>query len=128
MNLKLVLVFSILATTGALAQAPKSGPPPGPKPTKADVQKVVQLITSDKVKMQTYCDLSKLSEEISAADEKKDQKTVDTLGKQAEAMATKLGPEYASLMDGLQQINPDSPEGKEFGTLLDGLDSQCAKK
>ena len=126
MNLKLVVVFSILATTCALAQ--QKGPPPGPKPTKADVQKVVQMISADKVKTQTYCDLSKLSEEIGAADEKKDQKTVDTLSKQAEAMAAKLGPEYASLMDGLQQINPDSPEGKDFGTLLDGLDSQCAKK
>ena len=128
MKLKLVLIASILAATGALAQAQQGGPPPGPKPTKADVQKVVQLISSDKVKSQTYCDLAKLSEEIGAADEKKDQKTVDALSKQADALATKLGPEYASLMDGLQQVNPDSPEGKEFGTLLEGLDNLCTKK
>ena len=50
MKLKLVAAISALATP-ALAHAQQSGPQPNaPKPTKADAQNVVQIITSDKVK------------------------------------------------------------------------------
>src|SRR5215472_14788507 len=48
MKLKLVAAVSALAIS-ALAHAEQSGPQPAvPKPTKADGQKVVQIITSDK--------------------------------------------------------------------------------
>jgi len=60
MKLKLVAAISALAIP-ALAHAGQSGPQPTvPKPTKADAQNVVQIITSDKVKTQAYCDLTKL--------------------------------------------------------------------
>jgi len=60
MKLKLVAAISALAIP-ALAHAQQSGPQPTvPKPTKADAQNVVQIITSDKVKTQAYCDLTKL--------------------------------------------------------------------
>jgi hypothetical protein len=68
MKLKLVAAISALAIP-ALAHAQQSGPQP--KPTKADVQNVVQIITSDKVKTQAYCDLNKLEGEVKAADQKK---------------------------------------------------------
>ena len=127
MKLKYVLLLSILATTSAFAQGRPSGPPPGPKPTKADVQKVVQLISADQAKMQTFCSLSKLNDQIDAAFQKKDQKTVDALGKQANALAQKIGPEYVSMMNGFQQIDPNSAEGKDLGAMLDTLDAKCPK-
>jgi hypothetical protein len=59
MKLKLVAAISALAIP-ALAHAEQSRPQPTvPKPTKADAQKVIQIITSDKVKTQAYCDLTK---------------------------------------------------------------------
>ena len=73
MKLKLVVAISALAIP-TLAHAGQSGPQS--KPTKADAQKVVQIITSDKVKTQAYCDLNKLEGEVKAADQKNDTKTV----------------------------------------------------
>jgi len=58
MKLKLVAAISALAIP-ALAHAQQSSPQPNvPKPTRADAQNVVQIITSDKVKTQAYCDFT----------------------------------------------------------------------
>jgi hypothetical protein len=65
MKLKLVAAISALAIP-ALAHAQQGGPPKVPKPTKADAQNVVQIITSDKVKTQAYCDLTKLEGQVKA--------------------------------------------------------------
>jgi hypothetical protein len=133
MNLKLVnlkLVAVLLVAAGpAFAQGQMGGPPAGskdaPKPTKADVQKVVSGISGDKNKIQAYCDLSKLNQQMADAEDKKDTKTLQTLGPKADALMEKLGPDYAKLMDGLDQVDENSPEGKDFSTIFDTLDKQC---
>ena len=107
MKLKLVAAISALAIP-ALAHAQ----PKAPKPTKADAQNVVQIITSDKVKTQAYCDLTKLEEQVKAVQKNTDTKTVETLTKQSEALIDKLGPEYSKLTEGLEQVDPKSSEGK----------------
>ena len=116
MKLKLVATISALAIP-ALAHAQQSGPQPT-KPTKADAQNVVQIVTSDKVKSQAYCDLTKLEEQVKAVQKNTDTKTVETLTKQAEALIDKLGPEYFKLMDGLERVDPKSSEAKEFMSIL----------
>ena len=122
MKLKLVAAISALAIP-ALAHAQQSGPLP--KPTTADAQNVVQIITSDKVKTQAYCDLTKLEGQVKAADQKNDTKTLETLSKQAASLVGKLGPEYFNLMDGLEQVDPKSSEAKEFMSILSELDKRC---
>jgi len=124
MKLKLVAAISALAIP-ALAHAQQSGPQPT-KPTKADAQKVVQIITSDKVKTQAYCNLTKLEGQVKAV-QQNDTKTVEMLTKQAEALIDKLGPEYFKLMDGLEQVDPKSSEAKEFMSILSELDKRCTK-
>jgi len=122
MKLKLVAAISALAIP-ALAHAQ----PNVPKPTKADAQNVVQIITSDKVKTQAYCALKKLENEVKAAAQKNDA-ALEALSKQAESLvANKLGPEYFKLMDGLEQVDSNSSEAKEFMSILSELDQSCTK-
>ena len=128
MKLKLVAAISALAAIPALAHAQQGGPQPNiPKPTKADAQSVVEIVTTDKAKTQAYCDLTKLYDQVQAALQKNDTKTVETLGKQADALIDKLGPEYSKMIDGLEQVDPNSSEGKDFMSILSDLDKRCTK-
>jgi len=125
-NMKLVVAISFLSVMPAFGQAPMDRPSAKvPKPTKADVQKVVQSISGDKIKMQTYCDLSKLNQQMAQADQKKDTKTLQTLGQKADALTQKLGPDYLKLMDGLDQVDENSSDGKEFAATFGSLAKQC---
>ena len=127
MKLKLVAAISALAIP-ALAHAQQGGPQPNiPKPTKTDVQNVVQIVTTDKVKTQAYCDLTKLYNQIEAAEQKEDSDTIQTLTKQADGLVANLGPEYLKVIEGLDQVDLTSSEGKEFMSILSGLDELCTK-
>ncbi len=132
MTLKRVVAISALIAMPTLVVMPtlalaQQGGARVPKPSKADVQKVVQIVTGDKAKSQAYCDLSKLNDEMMAADQKQDEKALDALGNQADALIDQIGPEYSTMMDGLDQVDPDSPEGKEYEAILSGLDKLCTK-
>jgi len=128
MKLKLVAAISALAAIPALAHAQQGGPQPNiPKPTKADVQNVVQIISSDKAKTQAYCNLSKLYDQIEAAEQKNDSDTTQALTRQADALVANLGPEYPKMIEGLEQVDLTSGEGKEFLSILSGLDKLCTK-
>ncbi len=127
MKLKLVAAISALAIP-ALAHAQQGGPQPKvPKPTKADAQNVVQIVTTDKVKTQAYCDFTKLENQVKVAEQKNDTKTLEALSRQAESLLDKLGPEYFKLMDGLEEVDPKSSEAKEFMSILSELDKRCTK-
>ena len=123
MKLKLVAAISLFAALPVVAQAQSNAP----KPTVADAQKVVQLITGDKAKLKAYCDMGKLQEQMEAAEQKKDTKAAQALGAKADALSQQIGPEYVKLMDGLDNVDPSSAEGKQFSTVFDGLIKQCGK-
>ena len=121
-----VAAISALAAIPALAYAQQGGPQPNvPKLTKADVLIVIQIVTKDKAKTQAYCDLTKLYDQIQAAEQKEDSDTIQALTKQADALVDKLGPEYFKLMDRFEQVDPDSSEAKEFMSIFSELDKRC---
>jgi hypothetical protein len=124
MNLKLAVTLCALIAMPAVAQA-QNPPPPAPPPTLAEVQKVVQIISADPAKLQAYCQLSKLNDQIAEAEQKKDTKAMEALTTQAAALEQKLGPEYAKVMDGLSQVDENSALGKQIGAALDTLDKKC---
>ena len=122
MNLKLIVAILITAAVPVCAQAQKPSPV-----TKEDVQKVIKIISGDKAKTQTYCDIAKLGEQIEQANEKKDTKKADDLSQQMDDLEKKLGPEYVALMDEVQDIDPESEDGQEIGSMLQTLDKLCVK-
>jgi len=128
MNLKLIVAVSVLFITSAFAQGQMGGAAPeGPPPTKADVQKLVRIISGDQAKSKLCCDLVKLNDQAMDADEKNDTKKIDQLNKQIEALEPKLGVEYSNLMERLQQIDPSSKEGQELSAEFEPLDKLCSK-
>ena len=119
--------FRSCRNTGACSRAAQSGPPKIPKPTKADAQNVVQIITSDKAKTQTYCDLAKLFDQIRVAREKNDSNTVQALDKELLPLVDKIGPEYVKVIEGMEQVDLTSNEGVELLSILSQLDKRCTK-
>lgn len=123
MNLKLVVTVFVIAAMPAFGQAPMDHPPANAaKPTKADVQRVIQTISGDKAKMKAYCDLAKLNQQVVQAD----------VTKEADDLTQKLGPDYVKLMDGLDQLDENSGEGKDSAASFDeimaalaSLDKRC---
>ena len=136
MKLKLIIAATLLAVTPALAQPapPRPGPPPGPppgqqqpqapKPTEAQLQKVVNDIGANKAKMDSYCKLMKIQQQMGTLDEKKDAKKVEALAKQAVAEQQKL-PGYERMMLGLEQVDENSPEFKDAAAAIRTLDAKC---
>ena len=120
MNLKLIVAILVITAVPVCAQAQKPS-----AVTKADAQNVIKIIRGDKAKTQIYCDIGKLGEEIAQAEQKKDTKKADELYRQMDELGTKLGPEYVALMDGLEELDPNSLDGQEIGSMLEGLDKLC---
>ena len=125
MNLKLVMVATLLAVAplGAFAQQDEPNQPP--KPTMEEVQKFVQTISGDKKKLQAYCELGKLQEQMEKAEEKNDTKALDDLFAKADSLERQVGPDYARIVDGLGEVDPSSDEGKKFTALFDPVHKQC---
>jgi hypothetical protein len=111
MNLRsiAVILVTIGTSVSALAQEPSAAN------LKADTQNVVKIISSDNAKVQAYCDAVKLG----------DNKTAEELFKKLDELSQKLGPEYAALMERLQNLDPNSAVGLEISSTLATLDNLC---
>ena len=129
MKLTAVLVISAFAAMPVFAQAQPAGPPANaPKPTKAEIQKVVATVSGDKTKAQQYCEIGKLNQKMAEADQKNDTKALETLGKQADDIAQKIGPEFVKFMDALDQADDKTNEGKELIAAVETLDKLSPAK
>jgi hypothetical protein len=122
-------ITCLLAVLGALtAPSLAQQPSAASKPTKAEVQKVVQIIIADQAKLATYCKLAAIDEQMAQASEANDNDKLQELGKEAEALQNTMGPEYLQLVAGLDEVDPQSKEGEELLSAFDPLDRMCEKK
>jgi hypothetical protein len=121
--MQLILIVAILVTA-AVPMCAQAQPPSIAKATKADAQKV-KMIRGDKDKTQTYCDILNLGE-IEHAEQNKDVKKIDELNQKRDELTIKLGREFIVLIDELQDIDPESEDGQEIGSMLEAVDQLCA--
>jgi hypothetical protein len=121
-NLRLIDTILVFAAAPIWAQAQGLTPA---NVTKADAQKVLKIISSNKAKIRIHCEMAKLGHQMEQANETGDAKKFDALFQRMYALGKKLGPEYAALIDGLQDIDPESEVGQEISSTLDALDNLC---
>src|SRR5262245_25154804 len=126
MNIRLLVFVTIFAAAPMVASAQKKAPAnQGPKRTLGEVQKVVQTISSDKTKLQAHCELGKLADQMIKAEEGNDNKAVDAIAAKAEALGRQIGPAYISIVEGLDEVGPNSAEGQQFATIFNSLKEKC---
>jgi mevalonate kinase len=122
MNLKLIVAILAIAVVSVCAQAQQ----PSVAKVKTDVQNVVKIISGDKAKTQTYCQIDELSDQVTQAAQKKDDKKVEELSRKIDELEGTLGPEYVALVKELEEVDPNSLDGQEISSAIDALDRLCA--
>ena len=118
----------LIVTVFAMSAMPVYAQAQDPNPLVTTARIVADTISSDPAKIETYCAIGKLSDQIEDANEKKDSKTADELTQKMKELEERLGPEYGSFMNGLQNIDPESDDGVEIEATLRALNRSCAKK
>ena len=89
---------------------------------KTDAQKVVSIISHDKLKTQTYWQILELSDQIDQ--DEKPAKT-DELAQEIDSLEEKLGSEFMSLVHDVSNMDPDSPDAREIRATIESLDDLC---
>jgi hypothetical protein len=67
-------------------------------------------------------EIAELSDQI---DEEETPAKAEDLSQKVNKLEEKLGPEYVALLGGLKDIDPDSHDGQEIGSILATLDRFC---
>jgi hypothetical protein len=116
MNTKFVAAIAVvtaMTSTVAFAQGQTA-----PKASKADVQKLVEGIKSDKAKFAQFCEITKLEVQAGALSQKnQNDPKLETIGKQMDDIAAKIGPDYEKI------INSDLDDAS--AALFDDLSKSC---
>jgi hypothetical protein len=127
MNFKLIAGITLVVAIPAGVYAQQDSPDAdAPKPTMADVQKLVQSIAADKVKLKAYCDMSQIQEQMEQIEQEKGSaKELDVLSAKAESLSEQLGSDDEMVMSGLDGVDPNSAEGRRYTALFEQLIKQC---
>jgi hypothetical protein len=126
MILKPVVAVTLSITVPVIAFAQKESPTKtAPKPTIAQVRRLVQVISSNKAKLKAYCDANQLDEQIAEAERRKDSHALEALNAKADGLERQISPEYTKVMDGLEEVDPNSAEGKQIAAAINTPMKQC---
>ena len=101
-NRLLIVAILIISTAPLFAQAQQ----PDTAKLKADAQNVVSIIKGDKAKVQTYCQILNLGDELDDVDEQKDRKKAEDLSQKIGELEKTLGPECLALAKALENMDP----------------------
>ena len=120
MKTTLIVAISLICAPPLYAQ----DQPANTAKLKADVQRVVSIIQSDKAKTQVYCEINDLGEQIGEADQRMDDNKAEALSRQVTELEKRLGPEYFALMNDLNNVDL-STDDREIDSILASLDQSC---
>jgi hypothetical protein len=118
---RLIAVILVMSTVPLYAQGQK----PDAAKLKADAQKVVSIISGDKAKTQTYCQIANLGEQMDQAVKEKDKKKFEELAQRIKEGEKQLGPEYLALIDAVKDVDQNSKDAQEIVSIFDRLDESC---
>jgi hypothetical protein len=116
----LIVAILLIATAPLYAQAQ-----PDVAKLKADAQKVVSIISGDKAKTQTFCQMEILGNQIDETILKQDTKKAAELAQKLTELEKNLGPEYLALVESLRNMDLTSRDGQEIMLTFDKLDESC---
>jgi hypothetical protein len=114
----LIVGILIISTMPLCAQAQQ----PDAAKLKADAQKVVSIISGDKAKTQTYCEIVDLGQQI---DRQKDSRKAEVLSQKIDELEKQLGPEYLAFVHSTQDLDPNSKDGRDIVSMFDKLEDSC---
>ena len=132
-KMKLLIAIGLLAATmsTALAQNANDLPygfaqsqRPDTSKLKADAQNAFNIISTDKLKIGTFCEMADLGNQLDQADRAHDIKKTEEVSQKLDELERKL-PEYAALVGGLIDVDPNSQDGQEIGSIILKLDELC---
>ena len=120
MNMTLMVAFFAISAAPVYAQDQ-----PDIAKLKADAENVVKVISGDKRKIETYCEFADLGDQTDEAKDEQDTEKAEELSQKVDELGRKLGPEFVALADALKNMDPNSQEGREIGSIFDKLDGLC---
>ena len=121
LNALLIVVILLISTAPLYAQRQQQNV----AKLKADARNLVGIFGSDKTKIQTYCQIDDLSEQLDQAIEKKDNKKAKTLAGKITELNKKMGPEFAALVDIEKHVDLNSADGQEIASIVASLGEAC---
>jgi DNA repair ATPase RecN len=118
----LLIVAILLVSTAPLYAQRQQG---NVAKLKADAQKVVNIISGDEAKTQTYCEARDIAEQIVQAVQQKDNEKVEDLSNNLIEQQKNLGSEYLALMESLRSVILSPKDTQEIEARFDRLDESC---
>ena len=120
----------VVATTAtvvailAVSAMPLHAQQPSTVQLNADAQNLFKIISSDKRKIQIFCKIADLGDQLDQADQVHDTKKVEEVSRKLDEWQGKL-PEFTALVGGLTDLNPNSEDAQEIGSIILKLDEFC---
>ena len=91
---------------------------------KSEARNVVGTIANDKAKTQTYCQILDLARQLAQAAQEKDRKKAKTLVERIDQLQKQLT-EFVALNKIAEQVDLNSPDGREIALIIQSLDQSC---
>jgi hypothetical protein len=128
MLLKALIGVAIFAGTTVAAVGHEEPTNQTSKPTLKDVQHLAEMVSSDKSKLRAFCELGQLLDETRQAVEYNDTNAIAAVTANTDAFERQLGPEYDKVINGLDQIDFSSDEGKRIAEVFGSLQKKCEEQ